>query len=292
MMGPLRALIALLLMLAAMTFGSLAARADEGSDADFNGTHIDFTPYLWLPTINSSLSYKLSDLNRGGLGPGGIPIAIDLARTFDLQAGPSQYLSKLNFALMGELSLRHGNFSGFVDVINMNAGNQSLTVGNVTGPNGNLNVSFNNNASGQIVATMMTYAGAYTLLHHGGTNVDFLVGGRYLQLSTNGSVLLTGTGGGPFAGQTFSAGVDKKETDSLFVLGVKGQIHILSKLNVIYYGDWGPETLYTDQLLGGLKYGNLSLLWRHIQFNNPTPSALVQRFDLDGPAIAYTLRLF
>lgn len=258
------------------------ARADDTGEFD-GKTHVDFTPYLWVPTINGTFGFTLSQINSS------IPVAADLTKTFDLRSGPNNYLTKLNFALMGTFQLRQGNLSLYSDVINLNASNVSTTVTDLSGPAGNLNVAIGVNAGAQIVSTLWTFGAGYTLYHHQGTNVDFLVGGRMAYLSANANLQLTSSG--PL-GQTFSAGTAAKETDWNFILGAKGQIGLGPKFSIPYYADFGPETLYTWQGLVGLKYGNLSLDWRHLSYSNASPGAFVKQFSLDGPALAYTLHIW
>ena len=63
----LRALLAVVLVVFALAAGT-AARADDDPtpSGDFDGKfHVDFIPYVWLPTINGSFTFKLSDLPCG-----------------------------------------------------------------------------------------------------------------------------------------------------------------------------------------------------------------------------------
>jgi hypothetical protein len=244
-----------------------------------NKIQIDFTPYVWLPTLNGTFRYRTTDIAT----PGGIPLIIGAVQSFDQRVGPSSYLSKINFALMGRLVVHVGPLGFYGDVINANLSNQSATNASFSGPLGGM-YTVGASGGGQVVTTLISAAPTVTLFHALGTRVDFLAGGQWLTLSANANVQLTGP-----LGNTFTAGAGRSETYGDFIAGFKGEIGLAPHLSLPFLADAGFGTPTSYQLLGGIKYGNLSLAWRYLQFNAGSSTALVQRLTLGGPILGYTI---
>ena len=245
-----------------------------------NKVQIDFTPYLWLPTVNGTFRYRTTDIAT----PGGIPLVVGAIQTFDQTVGPNQYLSKLNFALMGALSIHVGPLGFFGDFINVNASSQTATNATFTGPLGGM-YTLGASGGGQVITTLVTAAPTITIFHALGTQVDFLAGGEWLTLTANANAQLTGP-----MGNTFTAGAGRSETYGDFVAGFKGQIGLADHLSLPFLADAGFGIPSSYQLYGGVKYGNLSLGWRYLQYNAGSSTALVQRLTLGGPMLGYTIR--
>ena len=261
-----------------------AARADEHPSDPYDGKiHIDVTPYVWAPTLNGQFRFPLSKLPPAAMG---VPIAKDLSQTFDAKVGPNSYLANINFALMANATIRIGNVALYSDLINANVSGARSTVTNLTGPRGNLNATISNQAQSQIVSTLWTVGPSYSVYHTEKSSVDILAGGRFLWLSANANVQLTGALGG-----THTAGVSRKVNYGDFVIGTYGHIGLGGHWSAPYYLDAGFGTPSSWQGIVGVKYGNTSLSWRYLQYNASSSDALLQRLSLGGPMIGYTLKL-
>jgi hypothetical protein len=245
-----------------------------------NQVHIDFTPYLWLPSINGTFRYSASALTT----PGGTPIIPGGTQTFDETVGPNQYLSKLNFALMGRLDMHVGPLGLYADFLNVNATSQSGSTANFSGPAGLGGFTLSRTGGSQVVTTLVSAAPTITIFHGLGTRVDFLAGGQWLTMSTNTNVQVTGP-----LGNTFTAGASNKSTYGEFIAGFKGQIGLADHLSLPFLVDAGLGTPTSYQFIAAVKYGNFSLGWRYLQFNAGSSTALVQRLTLGGPLLGYTI---
>jgi hypothetical protein len=259
--------------------GSMPARADDLNP--FNKVSIDVTPYIWGPTVNGTLRFKLSDYTL----PNGQPAGSNL-NTFDEGIGPNSYLSKLNSAFMLNAIVHVGAAGLYMDVINVNASNVSGTAKNFTGPIGGALATVALNTNAQIVATLWTIAPSFTVYHSKAAEVSLLAGGQFLNLSANAGAKLS-----DLMGNSISAAGLKRESYSAFILGTYGHVGLGGKWSAPFYVDAGWGTPSTWQGMIGVKYGNTTLLWRHLQYNAASSTALLQGISLDGPALAYTLHL-
>ena len=291
---PLVRALAVALLLAAQVIGASgiaradspkpAPSADPYANTQWDGkTHLNFTPYLWLPTLNATLRFRGQDVSTGapitgGPGSGG---------TFDTQIGPSNYLAKINFALMGTIELRKGNWAIFSDAINTNiAGSTGQTI-NVTGPLNNVALSISGKAGMQTVATLWTVGPSYTVYHDKDSAINLLAGGRFTFLSANANFQIQGNG--PL-GLTYSAGAARKENYGDAVLGTYGQFGLGGHWSVPFYADLGTGTpAFTWQAFLGLKYGNALIGWRNLAYSSGGSSNLLQSMSLGGPMLGYSL---
>lgn len=265
---------------AAPAVGAATTAAVLGDVPVLNKIQIDFTPYVWAPTINATFRYRTTDI----VTPGGIPLVVGAVQTFDQTFGPNQYLSKLNFAAMGTVAVHVGPLGAFVDAINLNASGQSATNTSFSGPLGGM-YTVGAKGGGQVITTLITAAPTITLFHALGTRVDFLAGGEWLTLTANANVQLTGP-----LGNTFTAGAGRSETYGDFIAGFKGEVGLAPHLSLPFLADAGFGTPTSYQYYGGIKYGNISLGWRYLQYNAGSSTALVQRLALGGPMLGYTIR--
>ncbi len=270
----------------AMVFSVLSipgiARADGASSDDWNGkVHVDVTPYIYLPTLNATFRYRLSDFQKIN----GAPIATDLSQTIDTTVGPNSYLANLNFALMGNATLRMGKMALYGDVLNANLNRQSSKVFTPTGPLGNVTFNISAQTQQQVVTTMWTIAPSFTVYHDKNTSADFLLGGRFVNLSANANFQLSDA-----MGNTYSAGAARKDNYGDFIIGSYGQFGLGGHWSAPYYIDYGFGTPSTWQGIIGVKYGQASLSWRYVRYNAGTSTALLQSFSMGGPQFGYTFK--
>jgi hypothetical protein len=274
----LRAFISVVFVICVLAAGTAAqAGSDPTPSGDFDGKlHVDFIPYVWLPTINGEFTFKLGDLHAPN-----IPIVPgDVTKDFDTKIGPNQYLAKLNFALMGELSVRKGNLAFIGDVINLNLGSTQSTLVN---PAGIADFPLNLKAQQQIVASVITGEPSVTVFHSHGSYADINAGGRLMSLSVNANFQLTT----PVGYFNPNGGASKTVTYSNFVFGTNGAIGLGKKLSFPFYFDYGPGSPQTLAYQGGLRYGKTILEWRYLSYFSGT--GFVKTLNLGGPMVGYTI---
>jgi hypothetical protein len=254
------------------------ARAAETPDDDnfYDGKiHVGITPYVWLPTINGQLRYNLSDIHEA---------APNVSGTFDTSIGPNKYLSSLNFALMFSGQIRKGNVALISDFINLNAGNQTSSLLNVSGPRGDVTVGVTGSAQSHIAATLWTVGASGTLYHKENTSLDVLLGGRLVWMKASTDWQLSGNDG--FLNAHGSA--SKNVTLGDAVVGAYGQYGLGKKWAIPYYIDVGTgDPNFTTQGLLGVKYGKLQVSYRYLYYGGN--GAFVQNMRLNGPLVGYTL---
>ncbi len=261
--------------LAAIALHGSPARADD-TDNPYDGKlTVGITPYVWLPTLNATFKYNLSDLHEDLPSNSG---------SFESQIGPNSYLTHLNFALMAAASIRKGNLALYTDLINVNVSNQSATIFNLVGPMGKP-YPFTGTVGAGAVATLWTIGPSYTVYHDKGTSVDVLVGGRFAWMKGSVDYSLTGPNG--ILNPNGSASKTVTLSDGL--IGTYGKFGLGSHWSVPFYFDIGTGTpSFTWEGLLGIKYGQLSLAYRHLDYQSGT--ALVQNLTLSGPMLGYSFR--
>jgi hypothetical protein len=260
--------------------GAGAARADDGgAGSKFD---IDFTPYLWLPTLNGTFHFRTSDITTpGGVPIGDLPIGA-ISRSFDTQVGPNNYLSHINFALMGTVTAHFGRVGLYGDVLNANVSNAGGSVIDLSGP---LDATISTHTQIQIVSTLWTIAPSYTVYRSKSSSVDFVAGAQGLTLSTNANLQLSDANGNMFSGAAA-----RKETYSNFIVGGYGHVGLGGHWSVPFYLDAGFGTPTSWEGIVGVKYGRAALSWRYLQFNAVNNNALLQRLTLGGPMFGYTIQ--
>jgi hypothetical protein len=245
------------------------------------------TPYVWLPTLSSTVSLN---------GPRGGTV------TTDLSAGVGDYLSKLNFGLMGGAEARYGPITVMTDLIYANV---SLTTGNSR-------LSTFNPGSGPIIipieqqvstgtrlaTTIWSLAGGYTLAGGEWGNIDVVVGMRMLFVSDTTDYALTSDILLPdrTIGLSRIGGFSLSRTLVEGVGGVKGRINIPnSRFYIPFYADAGGGSApVTWQLYSGIGYqaatwADVSVGYRYLRFAGNTGSG-VQNLSLGGVLLAANFR--
>ena len=79
-----------------------AQQPPQGQATSRTGWVFNVAPYLWLPSVNTTLDYNLPP-ELGGRLP------------TDVSTGPGSYLTHLNFAAMVAADARNGRFSLLTD---------------------------------------------------------------------------------------------------------------------------------------------------------------------------------
>ncbi|MCW3474772.1 hypothetical protein [Limobrevibacterium gyesilva] len=245
------------------------------------------TPYVWLPSLSAKLNYNTP---RAG------------SVTTTISAGPGDYLSKLNFALMGGAEARHDRFIIMTDLVYANA---SLTTSN------SHFASFNPGSGpifipreqqldtgSRLAATVWSVAGGYTLLQGGWGNVDAVVGMRMLVVGDTTNYTLTNDIFLPnrTIGLSRTGSLNLNDVNVEGVGGVKGRINIPnSRFYVPFYADVGGGGLpLTWQVYASIAYRaanwvDLSAGYRYLAFETGGNKG-VHNLDLGGAILVANFR--
>jgi hypothetical protein len=190
-----------------------AVSSDASSPLTFN-----LTPYLWLPTIDSTLKYPV----RGGG-----------TATATMSVGPGDWIPKFNIGALLAGEVRYERFSLLTDLLYMNVGTsvgriKSFDQGQTSIP---VDGAVSAGLSTRLGSTIWTLGGGYTVAEGNWGNIDLLAGFRLLSIhdTTNfslsaviarpdGSIAL-GRTGGLSADATFVNGIG----------GVRGRFNLASQ---------------------------------------------------------------
>ncbi len=245
------------------------------------------TPYVWLPTLSSTVSLS---------GPRGGTV------TTDLSAGVGDYLSKLNFGLVGGAEARYGPVTIMTDLIYVNA---SLTTSNTrlstfNPGSGPINIPLEQQVStgARLATTIWSLAGGYTLAGGEWGNIDAVVGMRMLVVGDTTDYALTSDILLPdrTIGLSRIGSFSISRTLVEGVGGVKGRINIPnSQFYIPFYADAGGGSApVTWQLYAGIGYhaatwADVSVGYRYLKFAGNTGLG-VQDLSLGGVLLAANFR--
>jgi hypothetical protein len=244
------------------------------------------TPYAWLPTVSSTYSYT---------GPRGATV------TNSISAGFGDYLSELNFALMGGAEARYDRFTIMTDLI---YGNASITTGNSHFSNVNLGLSsidiprqLQLNTGTRAATTIWSVAGGYTLLQGDWGNLDAVAGIRTLFMSATSNYTLAADILAPDRtialshSGSLNLGVTKVEG----IGGITGRINIPnSSFYLPFYLDAGGGSVpFTWQVYAGVAYKaatwvDVSLGYRYLGFSGGSKTMGIEKLNLGGVLLAGT----
>jgi len=257
-----------------LTLHGSAARADD-SDFYDGKIHVGFTPYIWLPTINGTFKYDLSDVHQSLPSTGG---------SFGVKIGPNNYLTNINFALMGAGQIRQGNWALVADYINTNVGAQNSSFVSVNGPLGRP-LAVTGSVQSRAVTQLLTVGPSYTVFRKDATAVNVLLGGRFVFATASADWQLSG----PLGFLNPNGSASRSQNDGDVIIGTYGQFGLCKHWSVPYYFDMGTGTpSFTWQGLLGVKYGQASLSYRHLSYSGGT--GLIQSLQLSGPQFGYSFR--
>lgn len=268
--------------------GATSAQAQQptssGQQADNpSGWTFNIAPYLWLPTINTTLNYNL-------------PPALGGRLPTELSIGPGEILPHLNFATALAADAQYGPYSLLSDLLYMNLSDTTARFRSVdfTGqPSIPISRSAQFSTGTRLSATLWTLAGGYTLVQGDWGNFDAIAGFRYLGVSatTNYSLGLTLTGprgnGATFGGL---GGVSGGGDIWNGIAGFRGRIRLGNTgLFIPYYFDIGTGgSRLTWQIASGLGYqtgwAGVALTYRYLSFEQSS-SAVVQHLSMGGPMV-------
>ena len=248
---------------------------------DASGWTFNIAPYVWVPTIRTTLDQRL-------------PPALDGKVPTEVSIGPGDVLRHLNFATAVAADAQYGRFSILSDFIYMNlsATDSHFRSVDFTGA-ASLPIARSAELSNgtSLNTTLWTLAGGYTLLEGTWGNFDVLAGFRLLKVNATTDFRLALTLTGPRGnGATFGGIGSLSSSDSIWnaIGGFRGRIRInQAGLFIPYYFDIGTGgSKLTWQIASGLGYQTgrvgVSLTYRYLAFE-AHGDAVVQHLSMGGP---------
>lgn len=284
----IRSLAGAVLLLLALIAGQ-PARAQQpqsaGTPTPPSGWTVNVAPYLWLPTISTSVNYNLP--------------ALAARLPTETSVGPGQYLTHLNFAAAAAADARYGRFSVLTDFMYSNFSFTSAKFQSIDfagRPAIPISDSVQTGTGTRAGSTLWTLAGGYTVLEGNWGNLDLFAGFRLIatDLRTNYSLAVTITG--PRGnGQTFGGIGSASLHDNVWngIGGFRGRIRLGNpRLFIPYYFDIGAGgSQLTWQIASGIGYqfnwGAVSATYRYLSFEQEI-DAVVRRVRYRGPMLMAT----
>ncbi len=248
-----------------------------------SGWIFNVAPYLWLPTVNTTLNYNLPPTLGGRLPT-------------DVSVGPGQLVSHLNFATAVAADAQYGRFSLMTDFMYMNLSATSSQFRSIdfTGfPSIPISKSVQTSTGTSLNSTIWTLAGGYTLFQGDWGNFDAIAGFRFFEVNTTTNFSLALTIVGPRGnGATFGGIGGMSGNGDIWngIAGFRGRIRINNTgLFIPYYFDIGSGgSKLTWQIASGLGYQTgwvgVSAVYRYLSFEQGS-SAVVRHLSMGGPMI-------
>jgi hypothetical protein len=276
-------------MLAVLTVAAVlpahSVRAQTVPSAE-PGWSFAVAPYVWVPSIDGNLRYR-------------VPDALGGARSASVGVDAATILDSLKFAAMIAAEARNGRFSVFTDFIYLDLGSAKSGVRSVDfGEVGRSPVctSLNAGTESSVRGSLWTLAGAYTLAAGDWGHVDVFAGFRLFSLEARTDVRLAADiialGGGRSFARTGRLARDADLFDGL--IGLRGRFVLGSGFYLPYAFDIGAgSSRLTWQASGGLGYqtgwAGVTLGYRYLHYDQGG-DRLVQDFSFSGPFLALNIK--
>jgi len=250
------------------------------------GWVFNVAPYLWMPTIQSSMKFNLPPALGGTVSAG-------------TTIGFGTLLDHLNFATMVAADAQYDRYSILTDFMYLNLGGTGAHFSTVNFPGLPripITASSQTHVGLNLNAKIWTQTGGYTLVKGDWGNFDVIAGFRYLgmpiSIDYDLAVSITGPRGN---GPTFGGSGNVSGTLSLWngIGGFRGRVRIGDTgLFVPYYFDIGAGgSELTWQASSGIGYHtpvvDASLTWRYLSFEQGD-SNVVQHMSINGPLLMAT----
>jgi hypothetical protein len=272
-----------------LLIGSWSAHAQQpasaGQPAPPPGWNFDVAPYLWFPTVDMSLNYRLPPV-LGGRLPTNVAV------------GPGDIFSHFDIGAMIAADAQNGPFSLLTDFVGARF---SATTSNVTIKSIDffgrspipLSRDLQTGTGTTLKMIIWTLAGGYTVVQRDWGNLDLIAGTRLLWVNSktdfNLALRVTGPlGNGATFGGVGDVSLDRTVVDG--IVGLRGRIRFPDMpLFVPYYFDIGTGgSQLTWQIASGLGYqfnqwGAVSLTYRYLSFKHG--GATVDHVALRGPLL-------
>jgi hypothetical protein len=273
------------LLVAGTTSGAQAQQPTSVGQVTANpsGWTFNVAPYLWLPSLHTTLNYNL-------------PPALNGRLPTDVSVQPADILTHLNFAMAFAADAQYGPFSLLTDFMYLNLSDTTAHIKSIDFaglPSQPISRSVQASTGTRLSSTLWTLAGGYTVLQGDWGNFDLIAGFRYLGVNATTDYSLALTVIGPRGnGATFGGigGISGSANIWNGIGGFRGRIRISnSGFFIPYYFDIGAGgSKLTWQIASGVGYqtgwAGVSLTYRYLSFEQSN-SAIVQKLSLGGPMV-------
>jgi len=256
--------------LAALLPASALAQAPAAS-AEWK---FSLTPYLWMPTVRSTVQYTLPASAGGG--------------TATVEKHPGDYLKNLDLAVMLSGEARKGRWAIFTDFIFLDFSNQSSAVTTLGGPLGFVQVPVNSETTTGLKGGVWQLAASHNFSHSNTSTFEVLGGFRYMTLESTVNWQLAG----PFGAFPQAGSATQKEELWDAIVGVRGKAKLDANWFVPWYLDAGAgDSKLTYQGMAGIgysfKWGDVLLAYRHLSYEQKDAKP-IHELQMSGFALGAT----
>ncbi|MBV8196701.1 MAG: hypothetical protein JO263_01080 [Candidatus Eremiobacteraeota bacterium] len=258
-------------------------------DEQYDGaTHITAAPYLWAPTVGGTFQFTIPNLPRR---PAGVQL-------FSASVAPTQYLPKVNSAIMTAFDIRKGDYDLFADYIYLNATMSASTSATLSGPLGKVQVPVSLSTTARLRQSIWEAAVGATIAHGHTANLDFFAGMREFPLSLSfGYNAVIGKRMRFFRNGSIQTGDIAQD----FIFGLRGKAFFGDgHWYVPYYIDYGTGVGHLSNETwqgysgGGYAFNHgqtLLLVYRALNYGGFSGVSHVQKLAMYGPLLGYTFGL-
>jgi len=260
------------LALAALSGAALAAPADSNDPQAWQSS---ITLYAYAPSLHGDTAFP-----NGNAGP-------------TLKVDAQRIVKGLNFAFMGLVAVRKGDWGAFGDVFHADVSDRVRAARAIMVPTIGVPATVTGDFKLGAKTTLLTMAGTYRVVDGPTDSVSMLFGARLYdsreQLRWDLSSSLTGP-----AALSGDSQVSKTQWNA--IVGVSGHHRFGPDLRwfMPYYVDVGTgASRFTGQALAGVGYAfdgcEVTGTWRYIDYNFKSGS-LISRMSFSGPALGLAWR--
>jgi hypothetical protein len=260
------------------TSGSLTPM-DRAYDGNL---HVTLAPYIWLPTLNQSLRFTVPTLPQHG----------GAVLESNVRVGPSDYLAKINSALMFAFDVRKGTVNFFGDYIYSNASTSANVATTITGPLGHVSIPVRFSVNSRLASSIWEVGVGTTLAHGHNADLNLFFGWRQFPLNLtlsynavigqNGIIAPSGT----IVSRTYA---------SSLIGGLQGKAFFNENhWFVPYYIDLGAgfnNNTWQGYTGAGYMFNHgqtVLLTYRVLGYSGLPQASPVQKLTMSGPLFGYT----
>jgi len=264
----LRWMSAILGALAVAASAAPAGAADNPYDGSWR---FSLMPYLWAPGYEGHFRFNIPP------GAHGSP---------NVNVGPINALSLLDFAFMATGDVNKGRWGLYTDVVYADFGNGRARVKDIVGPGGNVEVPVNLGTEAGLKATVWTLAPTYAFYASGRSASQLFLGARYIDVESS----LKWNFSGPLSLLPQSGKLKEGGNAWDAIGGIKGRFGFFgSHWFIHYYADVGTgDSDLTYQGIAGVGYGwswaDIELAYRYLHYE-PGKERLIKNLSFYGPSL-------
>ena len=205
-----------------------------------------------------------------------------LANGSEVDAGFSDILEQLDFAIMGSFEARRDRWALLGDAIYLDlSAEDGVMIPPGAEPGGGIDLGAELGIDGKVFQLY----GGYGIIYDRKANLDLIFGARYLDLALAVTASTASPGGAPLGSKTVSNGQDTLDG----VLGIRGNSKLNESWYLSYLFDVGTgDSDVTWQALVGAGYsfgwGDILIAYRHLDWQFE-PGAVIEEISFSGPAL-------